>query len=32
MMNGIKDCSDCLVPHREENYGLIIDKLRKKEN
>ena len=31
MMNGIKDCSDCLVPHCEENYGLIIDKLRKKE-
>lgn len=24
--NGIKDCSDCLIPHKRENYGYIIDK------
>ena len=24
--SGIKDCSDCLLPHRRENYGYIIDK------
>ena len=24
--NGIKDCSDCLIPHRKDNYGYIIDK------
>ncbi len=23
MENGIKDCSDCLYPHRKENYGTI---------
>ena len=25
---GIKDCSDCTVPHRRENYGLVISKLK----
>ena len=25
---GIKDCSNCTVPHRRENYGLVISKLR----
>lgn len=24
---GIKDCSDCLIPHRRENYDRIIDKM-----
>ncbi len=24
---GIKDCSKCLVPHREENYDLIMEKM-----
>lgn len=24
---GIKDCSNCLVPHRRENYGKIMEKL-----
>ena len=24
--NGYKDCSNCLVPHRRENYGKIIEK------
>ena len=26
MGNGCKDCSGCLVPHRPENYGLIMDR------
>ena len=26
--NGIKDCSECLIPHRRENYGLVCEKLR----
>lgn len=26
--NGLKDCSDCMVPHDRENYGFINDKLR----
>lgn len=25
---GIKDCSNCTVPHRRENYGLVISKLK----
>ncbi len=25
--NGIKDCSNCLVPHRRENYGRIMEKM-----
>lgn len=25
--NGVKDCSECMVPHRRENYGLIVEKL-----
>ena len=24
--NGVKDCSSCLIPHRKENYGYIIDR------
>ena len=24
--DGIKDCSCCLIPHRRENYSLIIEK------
>lgn len=28
--NGIKDCSNCTLPHRRENYGLIMSKLRAK--
>ncbi len=24
---GIKDCSDCLVPHKRENYGLMMEKM-----
>jgi len=23
---GIKDCSGCLIPHRRENYGRILEK------
>lgn len=28
--NGCKDCSTCLLPHRKENYGQIIEHLRQK--
>ena len=24
--NGVKDCSDCLVPHRKESYSYIMSK------
>lgn len=24
--NGRKDCTDCLVPHRRENYGRVLGK------
>ena len=24
---GIKDCSNCLEPHRRENYGKIMEKM-----
>lgn len=25
---GIKDCSDCLLPHRRENHGDICERLK----
>ncbi len=25
--NGVKDCSACLIPHRRENYTLILKKM-----
>ncbi len=25
--NGIKDCSQCLVPHRRENYEKVLGKM-----
>lgn len=30
MINGIKDCSDCLIPHTEKGYDYIISKLVKR--
>ena len=27
--SGVKDCSECLVPHRRENYGFIADSFQK---
>jgi len=27
LSNGIKDCSDCLIPHDKNNYDLIISKI-----
>ena len=27
LRNGAKDCSDCLLPHRRENYGHVTEKL-----
>lgn len=27
--NGVKDCTDCLVPHRRENYDYMMDQMRK---
>ena len=29
LKNGIKDCSNCLIPHDKNNYDLIINKIRK---
>lgn len=26
--NEIKDCSDCEIPHKEENYDYIMEKLK----
>lgn len=28
--NGVKDCSDCLFPHRPENYDKVVQKLQQK--
>ena len=25
--NGIKDCAGCLLPHRRENYGRVLEKM-----
>lgn len=25
---GVKDCSGCMVPHKKENYGLILEKYK----
>jgi Zn-finger protein len=25
---GVKDCSDCILPHKPENYQYIIDRLK----
>ena len=37
--NGVKDCSNCLIPHRRENYerimekmGAVIDLAKRKDN
>ena len=27
LKNGVKDCSGCLIPHRRENYELIMKKM-----
>lgn len=27
--NGVKDCSGCMIPHRRENYGRILEKYPK---
>lgn len=26
--DGIKDCSECLIPHRRENYGRVLEKMQ----
>lgn len=26
--NGLKDCSNCLIPHNAENYDYIMNKLK----
>lgn len=28
--NGVKDCSNCLIPHIPQNYGYIIERFQKK--
>lgn len=25
--DGVKDCSNCILPHARENYGYVIEKL-----
>lgn len=27
-LDGVKDCSGCLFPHRRENYPLVLEKFR----
>ena len=29
LKNGCKDCSACILPHKRENYGYIIEELRR---
>lgn len=26
--NGIKDCSHCMIPHKKQNYGYVVDKFQ----
>ena len=26
LKNGVKDCSQCMIPHKRENYGYITGK------
>lgn len=26
--NGVKDCSQCLLPHRPENFGLVTERFQ----
>lgn len=26
--SGIKDCSECLIPHRRENYSMVCAKMK----
>ena len=26
LSNGVKDCSQCLLPHMRENYGYVLEK------
>lgn len=30
LKNGVKDCSNCLIPHIPQNYGYIIERFQKK--
>ena len=29
--NGIKDCSQCLIPHSEKGYDYIVEKIRQRQ-
>ena len=29
LKNGIKDCSNCTLPHKRKNYKLIMERLKK---
>ena len=31
LSNGVKDCSDCLVPHNKDGYDYIINKLKEED-
>lgn len=28
LKNGVKDCSDCSIPHQKDNYEYILEKLK----
>jgi len=30
--NNVKDCSNCIIPHKRENYDFICDKLKQKKH
>ena len=30
LSNGIKDCSDCSIPHNKNGYDYVINKLKEK--
>ena len=32
VVEGRKDCSRCEFPHKRENYGIIIDKFKKRKD
>jgi Zn-finger protein len=29
LAGGVKSCEACLIPHKKENYGYIVEQLRK---
>jgi Zn-finger protein len=29
MKNGVKDCSDCIIPHTEKGYNYILEEVKR---